>query len=93
VTTPAPEPSAYARERLDELVSCGLSVEVLAVTEQGTVLALMDGETPVFIAHADDTPRAELSRQTFIVCERAEQSFRRFLHSQVDEDFRLQWMN
>jgi hypothetical protein len=91
MTTPAPQPSAYARERLAELTAAGYSVEVLAVTAQGTVLVLMDGEIPMFIAHDADTPRAELAGQTFIVCERAEQSFQRFLRSHVDEDFRLVW--
>lgn len=47
----------------------------------------------MFIAHDQDTPRAELSRQVFIVCECAEQSFQRLLRSQVDENFRLVWMN
>jgi hypothetical protein len=93
MTTPAPQPSSYARECLAEIAACGHSFEVLAVTQQGTVLALIDDSAPLFIAHAADTPRSELTRQTFIVCERAAQSFQRFLRSQVDEDFRLVWMH
>jgi hypothetical protein len=87
------EPSTYARERLAEIIGCGHAVEVLAVTEQGTLLVLMDDEWPLFIAHAQHTPRSELSRQVFVVCAHAAQSFNRFLRSQVDEDFRLVWMH
>lgn len=94
MTTPAaPEPSAFARAQLAEIVACGHAVEVLAVTEEGTLLALLNDETPMFIACAADTPRSELSRQVFIVRERAEQSFKRFLRSRVDEDFRLTTMH
>jgi len=74
---PAPEPSDYARERLAELTAAGYATEVLAVTAQGALLVLMEGETPMFIAHDADTPRAELAGQTFIVCERATPSFER----------------
>lgn len=89
MTTPAPEPSEYARVRLAELTTAGYSVEVLAVSVQGALLLLMDNATPVFVANEEDTLRSELAGQTFIVCEHAEQSFQRFLRSHVDENFRL----
>lgn len=90
MTTPAPEPSRYARTRLAELTAACDAIEVLAVTEQGALLVLVEGETPVFITHAEDAGRERLSRQTFTVCEHAAQTFELFLRAYVDEN-RLRW--
>lgn len=74
--TTAPEPSAYACQQLDEIAACGYSVRVMALSAEGSMLVLVEGESSVLIADRPSATREQLAGQVFIMCERPSSSDR-----------------